>query len=432
MLRINHSNHFRTLFTGSTALAMLWFFGVPGAQAADREPLSVIVTAGDYTETLTPSDFASWYHLETTLVTNQKNRSEIEDTTYCEAELWYCEFFLSRFGRERTAVHFVKTAEEERIRDYVSLLASRINQEPEDARFGVGENDSIIITQKEKLGRGLNENESVAIILRTMLSENGSSLSVLITLTTEITNPKIVSADRERLGLKELIGQGTTNFQGSPKNRIFNIVRALKQFENILIAPGEEFSFVDYLGEVDGEHGYLPELVIKYNKTEPEFGGGICQVSSTVFRAAIYSGLKITERRNHAYPVSYYKPYGMDATIYIPKPDLKFTNNTPGHILVQSTIEGNNLTFRFFGTKDGRAVSVDGPHILERGGDGSMKTVFTQEVNSRDGQNFIRDSFWSNYKSPSLFPHPGEEAVYTTKPAGWSEKQWKEYKATRP
>lgn len=432
MLFINRFNYFLALFISSFLAMSLYFYDAPITQAIDREPLSVKIMAGDYTETLAPSDFSSWYRLETTLVTNQKKRSEIEDTSFCHLEFWYCDLFLSRFGRERSAVHFVKTAEEERIRNYVSALASRINQEPESARFGVGENNRIVVTQTEKFGRRLNENESIALILRTMLSENNTALSLPITLPTEIIKPNISSADQERLGLRELIGEGTSNFKGSPKNRIFNIKRALQQYENVLIAPGEEFSFVKYLGEVDGEHGYLPELVIKYNKTEPEFGGGICQVSSTVFRAAIYSGLKITERRNHAYAVQYYKPIGMDATIYIPKPDLRFTNNTPGHILMQSVIVGDNLTFRFFGTKDNRTVSVDGPHILERGGDGSMKTVFTQEVNDADGKNFIRDSFYSNYKSPALFPHPGQEPVYTEKPKDWSEKQWKDYKATHP
>lgn len=330
------------------------------------------------------------------------------------------------------AIRSVKTVHKENIRGFVSALAPQINQEPKDAVFGVGSENQIIVSEPERVGRLLKEEESTDLILRTLLGENTSSLSLSLTLPTEVAKPAIVSTDRERLGLKELVGEGKTNFKGSPKNRIYNINRALKQFQNILIAPGQEFSFVDYLGEVDGEHGYLPELVIKNNQTTPEFGGGICQVSSTVFRAAIYSGLKITERRNHAYPVQYYKPYGMDATIYIPKPDLKFTNNTPGYILMQSTVDGSDLTFRFFGTRDGRTVSVDGPHILASNPDGSMKTVFTQEVNNAEGQNFIRDSFWSNYKSPSLFPHPGEEPIYTTKPKDWSEKQWKEYKAIHP
>lgn len=177
----------------------------------------------------------------------------------------------------------------------------------------------------------------------------------------------------------------------------------MEQFQSLIIAPGEEFSFVEHLGEVDEVNGYLPELVIRNNKTEPEFGGGVCQVSSTVFRAAIYSGMKITERRNHSYPVQYYLPYGMDATIYIPKPDFKFLNNTGNAVMMQSVIEGTKLTFRFFGTKDGRDVSIDGPYILERNTDGSMKTTFTQVVKSASGQEIIRDEFKSNYSHRAYF-----------------------------
>lgn len=423
---------YQTLLLIMSVVGFTWTCDPTPAQADDRSPLSIEISAGDYRETLAATDFASWFRVETNLVANQKKRSEIVNTTTCPTSPWYCDFSLSRFARERVAVQFIKTAEETRIREFIAALAPKVNQEPEDAIFGVGENNEIIIGTPEKLGRRLNEAESVTIILTALLALDTNRLSLPILLPTEVTSPKIIGADRERYGLKELIGEGKSNFKGSPKNRIFNIKRALEQYENILIAPGQEFSFVEYLGEVDGEHGYLPELVIKYNKTEPEFGGGICQVSSTVFRAAIYSGLKITERRNHAYAVQYYKPIGMDATIYIPKPDLKFTNNTPGYILMQPIIDQYTLTFRFFGTRDGRTVKVDGPHILERGGDGSMKTVFTQEVSTGDGQNYIRDSFWSNYKSPSLFPHPGEEQNPTTKPADWSEKQWKAYKATRP
>jgi hypothetical protein len=100
---------------------------------------------------------------------------------------------------------------------------------------------------------------------------------------------------------------------------------------------------------------------------------------------------------------------------------------------VQSSIENDTeLVFRFYGTKDGRAITIDGPHILQSNPDGSMKTVFSQLVTDATGASIINDSFWSNYKSPSLFPHPGEEPIYTTKPQGWSEKQWSEYKKIHP
>lgn len=413
-------------FSRALFMSALLVCGAPTIVSAQTLPESVTITAADYTETLTREGFASWFHLETTLVPSSR-LSEATDTLYCPVSALYCDLSLSRHTRDRLAVTFEREANPEAIATFIAMLGDQVNQDPVDAVFGVADNASVVVTAPEKLGRTLQASESAQAIVSALQNADGGALS--ITLPTITVTPKIVAADRERLGLKELIGEGKSNFKGSPKNRVFNIKRALLQFQNVIIAPGEEFSFVDYLGDVDGEHGYLPELVIKNNQTTPEFGGGICQVSSTVFRAAIYSGLKITERRNHAYAVQYYKPIGMDATIYIPRPDLKFKNDTPGAILMQSTIEGDDLTFRFFGTRDGRTVKVDGPHVLSRGGDGSMKTVFTQEVNDASGQNYLRDSFYSNYKSPALFPHPGQEPVYTTKPTGWSEKQWKDYRA---
>ena len=398
-----------------------------GSSAAT--PSSLIIRSGDYTETVSSSAIFDFTRLDTHLAYDPSTPSEIEDTAFCPAQKLFCTFSLSRSTSHHLHNTLSRQTDMAALKEFVAELAGRINQDPVDVKFSV-EGDRVIIAEPEKVGRRLQEEESLKLLSSALQAAETETLK--ITLPTEVAQPKLVSSDRERLGLKELVGEGHTNFKGSPKNRIYNIKRALEQFQNVIIAPGEEFSFVKYLGDVDGEHGYLPELVIKNNQTTPEFGGGICQVSTTVFRAAIYSGLKISQRRNHAYPVKYYTPYGMDATVYIPKPDLGFVNNTPGAILMQSTIEGNELAFRFYGTKDGRKVTIDGPHILQRNPDGSMKTVFSQLVTDATGESLINDSFWSNYKSPALFPHPGEDPIYTSKPKGWSEKQWAEYKKTRP
>ena len=147
----------------------------------------------------------------------------------------------------------------------------------------------------------------------------------------------------------------------------------------------------------------MPELVIKHNKTVPEYGGGICQVSTTAFRAAVNSGLKIIERYPHAFPVKYYNPQGFDSTIYPPHPDLRFLNDTPKNILIQVKIEGTTLIFEFFGTADSREVKIKGPTILSASEDGSMKTILYQEI-WRDGKMERQDKFFSNYKSPALYP----------------------------
>lgn len=169
--------------------------------------------------------------------------------------------------------------------------------------------------------------------------------------------------DPEQLGIKEIIGIGTSDFARSPVNRTKNIANGVKKVNGTLIAPGEEFSMLKTIGEITAEQGWFPELVIKGNKTVPELGGGLCQIGTTAFRAALNSGLKITERRNHSYRVSYYEPAGTDATIYDPAPDFKFLNDTGHHILIHAYIKGTIITYEFWGTKDGRIASVPTPKV---------------------------------------------------------------------
>ena len=149
--------------------------------------------------------------------------------------------------------------------------------------------------------------------------------------------------------------------------------------------------------------GYLPELTIKKNKTVPEYGGGLCQVSTTVFRAAINAGLKITDRKAHPFAVKYYNPQGFDATIYPPNPDLKFINDTPNYLLMQSYVKDNKLIFEFYGTNDNRQIKIIGPTVYEKNPDDSMKAILYQEI-WRNNQLERKSTFRSNYKSPSLYP----------------------------
>jgi vancomycin resistance protein YoaR len=334
-----------------------------------------------------------------------------------------CLWTLSRRSRETTRKIVFEQPVEETVSRYVSALATEVNREPSNPVFGEAPDKTVTLIEPGVVGLRLREPEAASAIRDAVMSGSDT-----VRLPVETAPPSLGSTDPDELGIRELIAEATTDFRGSPKNRVWNIRHALERFQGFIIAPDEEFSFVTVLGEVDEEHGYLPELVIKNNKTEPEYGGGICQVSTTVFQTAIHSGMKITARRNHAYPVSYYKPYGMDATVYVPLPDLRFFNNTPGHVLIVPSIEETRLTVRFYGTSDGRTVEIDGPHILESNPDGSMKTVFLQTVKDSAGETLIADEFKSDYKSPDLYPHPEE---FTEKPADWSKRQWEEYLAAK-
>lgn len=177
----------------------------------------------------------------------------------------------------------------------------------------------------------------------------------------EELSEKIDSEDT--YNIKEIIGTGQSNFVGSPTNRRKNIQVGANAVNGILLAPNEEFSLVKALGEVSKESGYFPELVIKDNRTVPEFGGGLCQVATTLFRSALASGLPITARRNHSYRVSYYEPAGTDAAVYIPNPDVRFVNDTGNYILIQSRIVKDDIYFDFWGARDGRIATTTKPVV---------------------------------------------------------------------
>lgn len=206
--------------------------------------------------------------------------------------------------------------------------------------------------------------------------------SEIILETREIL-PVVTNEDVNDLGIKELIGVGHSNFKGSPKNRRHNISVGAQTMNGTLIAPLEEFSLVEVLGEIDASSGYLPELVIKGNKTIPEYGGGLCQIGTTTFRAAMASGLPIIERRNHSYSVSYYLEDGLpgtDATIYPPHPDMKFHNDTGHFILIQTRIDGDDLYFEFWGTLDGRVSTRTKPEVWDVVSPPATKIIETTDL----------------------------------------------------
>ncbi len=202
-----------------------------------------------------------------------------------------------------------------------------------------------------------------------------------VTIKSTVKKPDVSDDNITSLGIKERIAISETDFKGSPNNRQENIRLGTKLFNGIILKPGQQFSAVKSLGNIDEASGFKLELVIKQDQLTPEVGGGLCQVSTTLFRAVINAGLKVDERRNHRFRVSYYETrvpspdpedyvslnaktlVGLDATIYDPSPDFMFTNDTDHYMLIQSKVEGTRLTFELFGTKDGRKTSIEGPFI---------------------------------------------------------------------
>lgn len=237
----------------------------------------------------------------------------------------------------------------------LEAIGQKINQSAIDAKFQIKEN-RVVEFVGHKNGQEL-DIEASGIRITDEIVTNLNSTVELVVKTTE---PTVKTENANELGITEKIGVGVSNFSGSPYNRRVNIGVGAAKLNGLLIKPGEEFKLVQNLMPFDGRAGYLPELVIKGDKTIPEYGGGLCQVGTTVFRAAIATGLPITERSPHTYRVTYYEPAGTDATIYEPHPDVRFINDTGNYILMQTKVVGNILTIEFWGKSDGRKVSFEG------------------------------------------------------------------------
>jgi vancomycin resistance protein YoaR len=189
-------------------------------------------------------------------------------------------------------------------------------------------------------------------------------------LPTKIIYPGITTDKINLLGIKDLLGSGTSYFYDSIPGRVANIKIGTEKISGSLLAPGEIFSFNEAIGTVSAVFGFSKAYVIRENRTVLEDGGGVCQVSTTLYRAALNSGLPIEERVGHAYRVPFYeqggfKP-GLDATVYPPNPDFRFKNDTSSWLLLQATFDEkrSQLTFDIFGASDGRVAKIEGPFFL--------------------------------------------------------------------
>lgn len=244
--------------------------------------------------------------------------------------------------------------------EYLKILENENNKEPKSGELVFDEKNINKVKKFTPIQKGffINMEDSYNKLQDTILNERNE---VFLTIDEKI--PENVNADIISYGFIDEIAVGSSNFAGSSASRIINIKIGSASVNGTIVKPNEEFSMLKTLGDVGAKNGYVQELVIKGNSTTKEYGGGLCQVGTTMFRTALNGGFPITERRNHSYRVSYYEPAGTDATIYSPSPDFRFFNNTKNNILITTEMSGTILKYRIWGTKDGRKVSVGTPII---------------------------------------------------------------------
>jgi vancomycin resistance protein YoaR len=301
--------------------------------------------------------------------------------------------------------------------DWLRHLGARVAKAPKDATFAVdGKHVSVVPAQP---GVRLDALASSQAILKAALRPRVRVAHLVVA-----TAPAAFSTARaEAMNIHAVVSSYTTIYGGIP-NRIHNVQLVAHLVDNKLIAPGATFSFNKTTGDRNAAKGFLEAPVIVNGEVTTGLGGGVCQVSTTVFNAAFEAGLKITERTNHSLYISHY-PQGRDATVDYPDVDLQFVNDTGHWLLLRTFVGSSSLTVNLYGTPTGRKVTsttaplvvhgvppvkktIDpslkpGEKVVDDDGVPAMSTSVTRDVYEPNGTLLYHDTWYSSYRaSPKL------------------------------
>ena len=244
------------------------------------------------------------------------------------------------------------TFNQDKIREALAGIAKEINQEPVNAQMIIHPDNTIEVVG-EKNGQKLNSAKAIDLIKEGLLNHQWE-----IGLPVETWQPEVTAALIQQRGIKRLIGSISSSFSTAKVNRTYNIKVAAKAIDGIMLKPGEIFSFNKVVGPRSQEAGYKMAGVIVNNELVEGLGGGVCQVSSTLYNVALLANLEIVQRTNHSRPITYF-PLGRDATVAYDYLDLKFKNNTDKYVLLRAEVQGGQLMVRIFGDRpEGEQVSI--------------------------------------------------------------------------
>jgi vancomycin resistance protein YoaR len=334
--------------------------------------------------------------------------------------------------------HWQARLDSQPITAFVETIAEAVHRDPVNARLDFDDaTGAVSEISPSRPGRELGVEAAVALAL-----ERATTDQRTITLPLKVIEPEISAANAAMLGIRELVGEGVSFFHNSSAGRANNIRVAAARFDGVIVPPGGIFSFNEHLGEVSAAIGYEESVIIWGDRTRVGIGGGVCQVSTTAFRAAFWAGYPVVERHAHGFRVGWYEPpVGLDATVYAPQVDFKFHNDSPYYLLIETNVDTATATlkFRFYSTKPDYTVEMEGPFesnlvpypepIYEQAPslspgqkvqvewpkDGLDVTVY--RTIKKDGQEIRRDTFFSHYLpwaaryrvGPESEPAEGEE-----------------------
>lgn len=322
-------------------------------------------------------------------------------------------------GAGAPAERLMATLNEARVAGYVKQLAAEIDRPAISAQLRWTGNGAQV-TREATDGLKLDQAAAVRAIMSQAAQEHRE-----VALTTSIVKAQVTSDATTLNSIKQLVATGSSRFAGSSVERVNNIQVAAAKLDGIVVAPGATFSFLSALGPITKDAGYMEGLTIVGDATVPGIGGGVCQVSTTIFRAAFFAGVPIVERHQHTYRVGYYEqdgsPVGFDAAVYDPGVDFRFRNDTEHAILIHSAVDPatSTISFNFYSTPAAREIKLAvsrtndvkaGPRLpdtpdptlpkgvrkqVEWSADGADATI--RRTVALGGQTLFTDAFFSRY-----------------------------------
>jgi vancomycin resistance protein YoaR len=234
---------------------------------------------------------------------------------------------------------------------FFDKVAAKVNKKAVNASFAGDGSQAWVVPASP--GRTLDAAKTAENLTAAVLKTGGRVAQVAV----KSVQPDLTTEEAEAMGITEKIGSFTTEWIGTPDRQV-NVRITTEYASNVILAPGEVYDFDKQVGPRTEERGYRMAPGIIQGSLEDQLGGGICQVATTLFNAALYAGLDIVERKNHSLYISHY-PKGRDATVSSDGPNLRFRNDTAHYILVRGASDGIKTTFVIYGTDEGRTVTID-------------------------------------------------------------------------
>ena len=293
---------------------------------------------------------------------------------------------------------------------WLASLSRSIGRPARDATFGVVPGGIEVVPAKP--GRRLDLDASRQAVERAAFSRTNRTAALVVST----AQPERSTAEAKAMGITGIVGSYTTTYGGTP-GRVHNVALVAELIDGALVAPGTRFSFNDTTGERNEAKGFAEAPVIINGELQNGIGGGVCQVSTTVFNAAFEAGLSIDRRTNHALYIDHY-PLGRDATVNYPDLDLVFTNDTDRWLLLRTFVNAGSLTVNLYGTPPGRRVETEtaplevvgkvpwkrlddptlfkGQKVVEQLGAPPRSTAVTRRVYAPDGT-LMYDTTWRSY-----------------------------------